>query len=257
MQVRWDGVITISFINVNTDGTESIQFTTCTPSGAPAAPVCGTTTLVANVAQPLLPNFDVGTPMVNIELSASTYPKHTNRTEPDGKFTTFLVFDDCKSPFTQGNPPFTVCLDAEVKISNSTDGGKTWSSPASVDTTTGHHFYPAIATDASTGIVDIAYYSTFGDKFNHSVRVLRNQINPGGTALGSAQLVTKTLDPIDTDPQNLGFFISDAYLSVIVRGTGASGQSRLYTSFDSTAVAGAYEGRPVPEQNNHISLFSF
>jgi hypothetical protein len=86
---------------------------------------------------------------------------------------------------------------------------------------------------------------------------LRNQIAPRTTTLGSAQLVTKTLDPIDTDPQNLGFFISDAYLSLIVRGTGASAQSRVYTSFDSTSVAGTYEGQPVPEQNNHISLFSF
>jgi hypothetical protein len=50
---------------------------------------------------------------------------------------------------------------------------------------------------------------------------------------------------------------SDFFMGAIARGNGVSGQSRLYTSFDSTTVSGTYKGRPDPELNNHISVFSY
>lgn len=257
VRVRTDGVITVSYINTNTDGTADIKFVTCTPAGAPKAPVCAAPNLVQHIAEPIAPNAGVLQDMVNVNLIAFTYPKHADRAESGGKFTSFVVYDDCKNPFVQGNPPFTVCLNAEVVMTTSTDNGKTWSKPVSVDSATGHHFYPAITTDPSTGIVNIAYYSTEGDRFNHEVRVLRNQINPGGTAVGTPQMVTKILDPIDGDPGGLGALQTDAYMGAIARGTGVSGKSRLYVSFDSTAVTGTYEGHAAPELNNSIAAVSF
>lgn len=253
VQVRPDGLVTVSFVNANTDGSDSILFTTCTASGAPQAPVCSAPSLVTQVTQPIVPNSNLNS-MVNINLLAWTYPKHASRAETGGTFTSFLAYEDCKNPFQQGNPPITVCLNAEVLITASTDNGRTWSSPVSVDISTGHHFYPAMAVDASTGIVHLTYYSAAGDKFNHEVRVLRNQIAPGGTTLGVSQLVTQVLDPIDGDPQSLGSFQSDLFMGAIARGTGQAGQSRLYTSFDSTVVPGTYQGRPNAEQNNHIGV---
>ncbi len=257
MHVRSDGIITISFENINIDGSDDIFFVTCTPAGAPKAPVCGTPTLVRHVVAPINTNFSLLTPLVNFDQLMFTYPKHTSRTESGGKFTTFLVYDDCRNPFAFGNPPVTVCLDAEVMLVTSTDNGTTWSNPVSVDNATGHHFYPAIGTDASTGIVNLAYYSAEGDKFNHQVRVFRNQIPLGSIAPGTPQPVTTILNPIDHTPQFLGQDLSDLYMGVIARGNGVAGQSRLYTSFDSTAVSGTYEGRSLPELNNHISFFSF
>jgi hypothetical protein len=232
---------------VNPDGTQSLYFTSCTPAGAPAAPTCGTPALITQVAHPL-------SGMANIDLLAFTYPKHVNRLETNGKFTTFLAYDDCKNAFRFGNPPTTTCLDAEVLLMISSDGGNSWTTPASVDTSTGHHFYPAMALDASTGTVHLTYYSTSGDKFNHEVRVVRNEVASGGTQLGTSQLVTTVLDPIDGDPQQLGSFQLDLFMGAAARGTGVTGQSRLYLSFDSTTVAGTYEGRPNAEQNNHIGL---
>jgi hypothetical protein len=44
-------------------------------------------------------------------------------------------------------------------------------------------------------------------------------------------------------------------MGVIARGNGV--QSRLYSSFDSTAVDGTYAGFLTPELNNTISLFSY
>jgi hypothetical protein len=46
-------------------------------------------------------------------------------------------------------------------------------------------------------------------------------------------------------------------MGAVARGTTVSGKSRLYISFDSTAVMGTYEGRSVPELNNSIIQVSF
>ena len=251
VRVRADGVITISYVNGNNDGTQDIKFVTCRAAGAPKLPTCGVPVLVQHVTQPI---FD---DLTNIALLAFTYPKLANRAESGGKFTTFLVYDDCRNPFVQGNPPFTVCLGAEVVMTISVDNGKTWSAPVSVDSVGGHHFYPSITTDPSTGVVNIAYYSTEGDKFVHAVRVFRNQINPGGIAIGAPQAVTKIPDPIDGDPDGLGLFQFDLFMGAAARGNGITGQSRLYLSFDCTTAAGTYEGRPAAELNNHIIAVTF
>ncbi len=251
VRVRTDGLITVSFTNGNPDGSQSILFVTCTPAGAPNPPACGAPVTVANTANPLNGSVNVLTPLVNINLLTETFPKHADRTDSVG-FTTFLLYDDCKNPF-----PDAPCLNAEVLLTRSTDNGKTWSTPVSIDTVSGHHFHPAITTDVSTGIINLAYYSTEGDPFNHEIQVWRNQILPGTTKVGTPQMVTTILDPIDSDPQNLGLIQSDFFMGAVARGNGPSGQSRLYSSFDSTTISGTYKGRQDPELNNHISLFSY
>lgn len=253
LRVRTDGLITVSYLNDNSDGSDTIFFVTCTPGGAPNPPTCGAPTTVATIANPLAGTLSVLTPLLNINLLAQTFPKHADRINSGGGFTTFLLYDDCKNPF---GPP-NLCVNAEVLMTTSTNNGQTWSAPVSVDTVTGHHFYPAITTDASTGIVNLAYYSAEGDTFNHEVRVWRNQILPGTTKVGTPQMVTTILDPIDSNPQDLGLLQSDFFMGAIARGNGTAGQSRFYTSFDSTTVSGTYKARPDPELNNHISVFSY
>jgi hypothetical protein len=252
VKVRTDGLITVSYLNGNSDGSATIFFVTCTPGGAPNPPTCGAPVTVTQITNPLTPNINTLEPLLNINLLAETFPQHANRTNSGGNFTTFLLYDDCLNPF---NPP--LCIDAQVLMTTSTNNGQTWSTPVSVDTVAGHHFYPSITTDASTGIVDLAYYSTEGDTFNHEVQVWRNQILPGTTKVGTPQMVTTILDPIDSDPQDLGLLQSDLYMGAIARGNGTAGQSRFYTSFDSTTVSGTYKARPDPELNNHISVFSY
>jgi hypothetical protein len=254
VRVRTDGLITVSFTNANSDGSQTIFFVTCTPAGAPNPPVCTTPVTVATIANPLSPNFNVLTPLININLLTETFPKHADRTDSGGGFTTFVLYDNCKNPF---NPPNGSCLNAEILMARSTNNGKTWSAPVSIDTVSGHHFYPAISTDVSTGIINLAYYSAEGDPFNHELLVWRNQILPGNTTVGTPQMVTTVLDPIDSDPQDFGLLQSDFFIGAVARGNGPSGQSRFYTSFDSTTVSGSYKGRPDPDLNNHISVFSY
>jgi len=190
--------------------------------------------------------------MVNINLMDFTFPKHANRTNAGGGFTTFLTYEDCKSPFPNGP-----CLDAEVVMATSADNGNTWTTPASVDTAHGHHFFPAISTDTSTGVVNLSYVSAQDDKYNHEVEVWRNQIASGATTVGTPQRVTTILDPIDSDPQQLGFLQSDLYMGIKARGTGTVGQSHVYTSFDSTFVPGTYNGQRDNELNNTIDMLIY
>jgi hypothetical protein len=46
-------------------------------------------------------------------------------------------------------------------------------------------------------------------------------------------------------------------MGIVARGNHATGISHLYTSFDSTAVTGNYNGRALPELNNHISMITY
>jgi hypothetical protein len=148
-------------------------------------------------------------------------------------------------------------MDAEVNLTLSTDNGQTWSTPVSVDTASGHHFFPSVAVDQSTGTVNIVYYTTEGNSAHHYVRVFLNQIAPGSTAIGPAQQVTTAFAPMDIAPGFLNLDLDDFHLGAIARGTGTPGQSHLYTSFNRTLVDGIYNGKALPEKNNHISLNTF
>jgi hypothetical protein len=257
VQVRPDGLITVSYIETSINSIpETINFVTCTPAGAPNQPACGTPTAVTTVNEPLgafVQDFLENEP-VNLNVSfVQTYPKHANRQDSAGKFTTFLVYDDCKNVFNPGNGATQICVTAEVLMTLSTDSGNTWSTPVSVDTAAGHHFFPAISTDASTGTTNLVYYTTEKDTFKHEVSVVLNQIAAGSTTVGAPQFLINKLD-IDDDPGNQGFFLFSTFIGAIARGNGTPGQSHLYTSFDSTAVNGSYNGRSLPESNNHVTL---
>jgi hypothetical protein len=120
----------------------------------------------------------------------------------------------------------------------------------------GHHFFPAITTDASTGTTNVIYYSTEKDSFKHELSVVLNQIATGSTTLGAPQFLANKLD-IDDDPGDQGFFLFSPFIGAVARGNGTPGQSHLYTSFDSTAVNGTYNGKSIPESNNTIMLHTF
>ena len=246
VRVRPDGVITVNYVGGNASGLD-IKFVTCTPAGAPDPPVCTAPTVVQKVTG-ASPN------PLDINLKPFLFPKHAIRAEAGGKFTTFLVYDNCQSTFA---PPDSnaECLNAEVLLTTSTDNGKTWSTPVSVDTAAGNHLASNITTDPVTGKTQIAYYSSEGDPFQHDVRVFSSQINPGSTAPGAPQMVTQTLDPLDgtetTLIPNIGF------IGAAARGTSATMPSRLYVSFTSSTVAGTYEGFSAPDLNNSITQVSF
>jgi hypothetical protein len=256
VQVRPDGVITISYMEQGSGLSDLVKFVTCTPAGAPKAPVCGKPATVTTVANAL--GFEGGIRFV--APNGFSYTQHANRQESDGSFTTFLVYDECSNAYMLPPPQqnATFCLSSSVDLTFSTDNGQTWSQPVSTDKRSGFHVFPTITNDASTGTVSIVHYSTEGDYFEHEIRVILNQIPLGSTAFGPPQPVT-SFTPTD-DPPALGFQVIagfELYMGAVAHGTGTTGQSHLYLSFDSEAVNGTYDGKPLPELNNHIKLLTF
>jgi hypothetical protein len=260
VHVSSTGLITVSFGLLAQDRQpgETLFFTTCTPAGAPKPPTCAQATVVANVTNEILTSFP-GVPLEHLNglpLEITT-PKHATRPGPRNDFTTFLVYDDCLSPLTS-NSGFQLCAGGQVNLTISSDSGKTWSKPISVDTKVGHHFFGNVATDGSTGTVSIVYMSTEGDPNFHQSRVMLNQIAPGSTTLGPQKRITSVLDATDIIAGGPGSaFLEDLGFGVVSRGTGSAGHSRLYTSFNSSLDKGLYEKEPLPDLNNDISLVTF
>ena len=189
-----------------------------------------------------------------------TAARHADRLETDGKTqTSFVVWDHCNVLFNSSPGSYTTCLNAQVVISTSRDGGKTWSAPVAVNSSAGHQFFPWISTDASTGTVNIVYYNTSPDPFHNRMVVSLNQIPAGSMHIGAPISLTGTPAPWDADPsQNplaLGF---DFHIGMKARGTGMSGLSSVYTSFTSTADRRAtYGGSQLPEQNNNLQKLAY
>jgi len=260
VQVRSDGNITVTYVDQNSPPSNTIHFVMCTPSGAPKAPVCSAPATVANETQALGPTI-FGSSLSGLNLPVFTAARHADRLESDGKtVTTFVVWDRCNTTFQTPAPgSYSTCLNAQVVMSTSTNGGTTWSAPVPVNTSPGHQFFPCISTDTSTGTVNIVYYNTAQDSFHKRIVVSLNQIAAGTTTVGAPIGVTTTPAPWDADPtQNplaIGF---DYHFGMKSRGTGVAGQSRVYASFTSTADRRAvYSGSHLPEQNNNLQKLTY
>jgi hypothetical protein len=176
--VRPEGGITITYINVADFGNSfDIKYVRCTPRGAPTPPSCSAPMLVHHETQPLRFGGFLGAHGFPI----ATYPKHDHRADTNGT-ETYVVWDRCKvAPISSGLAnDACVCPDADVVLKASRNNGATWSSVTGVNTGTQDQFLPAIRTDRSRNIVNIAYYSSNADAtFQHRVRLILHHINPG------------------------------------------------------------------------------
>jgi hypothetical protein len=260
VQVRPDGNITVTYVDEDSVPSATIHFVLCTPSGAPKAPVCSAPAVVANENQALGPSISGGS-LSGLNLPVFTAARHADRLESDGKtVTTFVVWDRCQTIYQTPSPGyFATCLNAQVVMSLSTDGGRTWSAPVPVNSSPGHQFFPWISTDVSTATVNIVYYNTGPDFFHKRIAVSLNQIAAGGTTLGAPIGLTSTPAPWDADPtQNPSAIGFDYHFGMKARGTGAAGHSRVYASFTSTADRpGVYSGSPLREQNNNLQALAY
>lgn len=253
VQVRPDGAITISYRNTTFPGVnpEDIKFVTCTPSGAPAAPVCGAPVLVTTEKNPVFATTPGDVPMLD-----ELYPRHAHRVESDGTtVTTFLTYDRCEVPIIQqtglGSP---FCPKAGVALTTSTDGGVSWSSVTGVAPGKGQKFFSTIVTDTSTGTVNLVYYSTENDPFQQRPQVFLVQAPRGTTSPGPATMLTANVGDVQAGPPLVVFLQPAGFgdrLGV------AAGQNRVYTTFTWNSVPGLYASTPSPDMNNHLSRFVY
>lgn len=259
VQVLPDGKITITYRNTTFPGInpEDIKFVTCTPNGAPAAPTCSAPVLVVHEKTPDFDSF------AGVTILDAPYPIHANRLEKDGKtITTFVVYDRCEVPVLQF-PISTAgfCPKTDVVITSSSDGGKTWSPPSKVTKSQGQQFFGTIATDSSTGIVNLAYYSTENDPVRQEhVQVFLAQIAPGTTTVGNSKLLTSAFADPQAEPPASVLLQPAALgdrLGLAAAGVGTARQSRAYVTFTWNSVFGIYGGVPSVDTNNHLSVFQY
>ena len=259
VQVRPDGGITISYRNTTFPkvNPEEIKFVYCTPNGAPAAPTCNSPLVVTTENNPEFASLLGDVPMID-----ALYPRHAHRLESDGKtVTTFVVYDRCDVAIIQQNglgSPF--CPKSDVVMTSSTNGGASWSPVSKVSPATGQQFFANVATDISTGTVNIAYYSTENDSFQQRAQVFLAQVPPGSTTPGAPRLLTSAFgdvqasSPLTVLLQPAGF---GDRLGLAAAGSGTAGQSRAYVGFTWNNVFGTYGGVPSADMNNHLSVFPY
>lgn len=254
VQVRPDGGITVSYLesgDINTDPVD-IRFVNCTP-GAP--PVCSAPIPVLTENQPMTKTF----PGDEWSLD-NTYPRHVDRLESDGKtVTTFLLYDRCEVPLQKSPGSFSYfCPKTDVVVTSSSDGGNTWSPLQKVSSADGQHFYGAIALDASTGTVNMAYYSTEADPLKLRMQIFLNQILPGQASVGAPKRLTSI--PFDgviigrAIPSNGDIY---SYIGMTAAGTGQPGQSSVYVHFTSAAAFGLFNDVSLPVTTNVVARFQY
>jgi hypothetical protein len=261
IQVRPDGLITVSYVDANFSATQpdDIKFVTCTPSGAPQPPTCNAPVVVTTEMQPVL--GEIG----ELPVTDVPYPRHVNRLESDGHtITTFLVYDRCDvPPIAQHGAGQAYCPKNDVGITHSSDGGQTWSAVSNVTSSAGQQFFSAIALDASTETVSIAYYSTENDFFKLKPQVFLAQIAPGSTAVGPPQRLTTGAADVRAGPPIMNSSLTvqttsfGDRLGLAAAGSGTLGASRAYVGFTWNTVPGVYGGVASADVNNHLTLFAY
>jgi hypothetical protein len=256
VQVRPDGLITVSYRNLTSAGPEDIMFVTCTPNGAPAAPTCGSPQLVTAESNP------VGGLIGDLSMDDQIYPRHVNRQESDGTtFTTFLVYDRCDVPLVlQVGEMVTFCPKTDVVVTSSTDAGASWSPITKVSASAGQQFFGTVALDTSTNTVNLGYYSTENDRFQLRPQVFLAQIAPGTTTVEEPHLLTSAFGDVQASPPIVTFGQPVAFgdrLGIAANGTGVSGQSRAYLGFTWDSVFGVYAGVNSADVNNHLTNLQY
>jgi hypothetical protein len=260
VQVRPDGGITVSYANIVFRGNlifeYAIKFVNCTPQGAPNPPTCKAPILVTNAKH-------LGTVVVGDEADFGpvAYPWHVDRLEADGKtVTTFLIYDQCAVAQFATQLIAQDCPKTQVAIASSTDGGNTWSSFQAVSPNTpGQQFLGNIALDASTGTVNIAYYSTQNDPMQLRTQVFLAQIPLGQTTVGKINQITQ--NPFDGQPSCVVYgnpaLACGAWIGVAAAGTGQKGQSRVYIHFTGSTSNGSFNGQAFPIYANTLTRFDY
>jgi len=265
--VRPDGQITVTYVSTTFGGgifPFDIKFVTCTPKGAPAVPTCGAASLVTTENKAMENTLAGNVFLTNSDHAAPgivTYPKHADRLESDGTtITTFVVYDRCAvATITPSDIGDNFCPKTDVVVTSSSDGGATWSPITSVTTSAGQQFFGAVATDSSTGTVNIAYYSTQNDPVQQHLQVFLGQIPAGATSVSDTQLLTSGFaDPQSQSPILIQFDETFGNrLGIAAAGTGAAGQSHAYVGFTSNSVLGHYVDTTNPDINNHLTRFDY
>jgi hypothetical protein len=103
-------------------------------------------------------------------------------------------YDDRNAPHPVNPDPYQALTNSDIVVSQSFDGGRTWSTPTTIPAP-GDQFMPAAAYDA-TGRLRIGYYDRSYDPANHRYGyTLATETGPGTLRFSTAQMTTALSDP--------------------------------------------------------------
>lgn len=258
--IRADGVVTITYVNINFIYTGKqlyyrqifdIKYVSCTPNGASAAPTCSSPSLVHTVTTPLA----FGGALASNTFRVESYPTHDNRLR-NGAFEEFVSWSQCRTdPYLFiGTFLYLTCPDSQLVMTwSATDGAgraSGWAPVSPVNNHSGDQIMPWVKTDHSREIVHIAYLSSEQDPFRHRFNVLDSRI-PLVLHVPDAPIFVTSVPSEPSDDPILGpGFIGD-YIGLAAKGTGTS--SRAYIGSTGQFYKGLLYGVPVAGQDNMIS----
>lgn len=267
ISVRPDGVVTITYINLNVYATRvpgavqetfDIRYVSCVPNGAPLPPTCAQPVPVLTEEHPLYFNGN----NFNATLAAntfrvSTYPTHDQRWN-GSQYEEFIVWSRCASDplVLMGNYYFDVtCSDADLVMSwaptDAAGRSSAWAPVKAFDARKHDQIMPWVRTDHARNIIDVAYLSSQNDTYGHRLQTILAQIEPGSYERSQKDVI---LNPVAAEPNaddllGAGFF--GDYIGMASRGNGST--SRSYVGFTGTVYRGKIQEVMVPGQNNLIS----
>lgn len=271
ISIRPDGVLGITYVNVNTYATRvfgairesfDIRYVSCVPNGAPLSPTCAEPVSVTTEDRPLYfsGTFFSATLAANT-FRVSTYPTHDVR-KSGNQYEEFIVWSRCKSDplVLMGKYYFDVtCSDADLVMTWATtdSAGRplAWAPIRSFDSGEHDQIMPWVRTDHSRNIINVAYLTSQRDSYGHRLQTVLAQIEPGSYERMEKETI---LNPVASEPNAdylLGAVFFGDYIGMAARGNGIN--SRAYAGFTGTSYRGNVQGVMVPGQNNLISETSY
>jgi hypothetical protein len=155
---------------------------------------------------------------INID-GRQTYQDSEFRTNPAGNITAdptnpshlALVWSDMRnSTLPAPSDPYSATTNSDVIVSQSSDGGATWSAPTAI-TAAGDQFMPWGAYDSS-GTLRIGYFDRSYDPANHMFGyTLATETSPGSLAFATTELTTTLSDPTKGDRWFSGITVNNAF----------------------------------------------
>jgi hypothetical protein len=176
------------------------------------------------------------------DFRVATYPKSI-MPSVNGVERPTVVWDRCRYRLID-----TVCEEAEIVMSTSTNGGRSWTQPQAISAG-GDNYFPAISDEMGDRFAVSYFTNRFDPVFHNRQDVELVTINAATGGVAKRQRVTPLSNEPEADPILGGFFIGD-YIDVDL----VDGKAFVHYNANYRQVPLLGEGIPVPQQDNYLTV---
>ncbi|MDQ6614326.1 MAG: glycoside hydrolase [Actinomycetota bacterium] len=166
-------------------------------------------------------------------------------TDRSGRHFAIVWYDDRNAPHPVNSDPYQATTNADVIVSQSRDGGRTWSSPAAIQRPN-DQFMPWAAYDQQ-GRLRIGFFDRSYDPANHKYGyTLATEVTPGSLTFTFAQVTTALSDPTRDSTASRGTInprFPNPTVSIGDYTAVAAGPTSIATMWTDLRVKGCVNGR--------------